>query len=245
MTEEKQIKQDEPVVKKEINVNIPAAEELLAAGVHFGHKTSRWNPKMENYIFGVKNGGHVFDLGKTVIKLKEAAEFAANVAAKGGMIIFVGTKPSVKKLFKEAAQSCGMFYVSERWLGGTLTNFKTISKRIEYYRDLEKKTAEGELKKYTKKEQLGFARQLKNLEINFIGIKNLNKLPEAVFVADLKENISTVREAKKAKVKVIAICDTNTDPTLVDYPIPANDDAASAVKIIVETIAGAIKENKQ
>jgi len=244
MTEEKQIQQAEPVEKKEIEVKVPTPDELLSAGVHFGHKTSRWNPKMKNYIFGVKNGVHMFDLQKTAQKLEEAAKFAAGVAAKGGVIIFVGTKPSVKKIFREAAQNCGMLYVSERWLGGTLTNFKTISKRIEYYRDLEKKTAEGELKKYTKKEQLGFARQLKNLAINFSGIKNLIKLPEAVFVADLKENILTVREAKKARVKIIAICDTNTDPALVDYPIPANDDASSAVNIIVETIAEAIKGNK-
>ncbi len=245
MTEEKQIQQDESAAKKEIEVKVPTPEELLSAGVHFGHKTSRWNPKMKNYIFGVKSGVHVFDLEKTALKLKEAAEFAADVAQKGGVIIFVGTKPSVKKIFKEAAQNCGMLYVSERWLGGTLTNFKTISKRIEYYRDLEKKTAEGELKKYTKKEQLGFARQLKNLAINFSGIKNLIKLPEAVFVADLKENLLTVKEAKKAKIKVLAICDTNTDPTIVDYPIPGNDDAASAVKIIVETIGEAVKKGKE
>lgn len=237
MTEETQI-------KKEIIVKVPTPEELLAAGVHFGHKTSRWNPKMKDYIFGVKNGVHIFDLQKTVQKLKEAAEFAAELAQKGGVMILVGTKPSVKQIIKEAGQNCGMPYVAQRWLGGTLTNFKIISKRIEYYRDLEKKMAEGELKKYTKKEQLNFTRELEKLAVNFGGIKNLTKLPEAIFVADLKEDLLAVSEAKRAKVKVLAICDTNIDPAMVDYPIPGNDDASSAVKIIVETIVEAIKENK-
>ena len=235
---------EETQVKKEINAKVPTPEELLAAGVHFGHKTSRWNPKMKDYIFGAKNGVHIFDLQKTAQKLKEAAEFAADLVTNGGTIILVGTKPSVKKIIKQAAEEANLFYVSERWLGGTLTNFKTISKRIEYYRDLEKKTAEGELRKYTKKEQIIFARELENLAVNFGGIKNLTKTPEAIFVADVKKDQIAVREAKRTKIKVIAICDTNIDPANIDYPIPANDDALSAVKIIVETITGAIKENK-
>lgn len=244
MTEEKQVQQDESAVRKEINVKIPSAEELLGAGVHFGHKTSRWNPKMKPYIFGARNGVHILDLEKTLAKLKEAAEFAAQTAQKGGVIVFVGTKPVAKKIVKEAAQNCGMPYVTGRWLGGTLTNFKTIGKRLEYFRDLERQMAEGELKKYTKKEQLGFARKLAELEKNFGGIKNMTKLPEAIFISDIKEDRLVVDEAKKAGVKIIAICDTNTNSEMIDWPIPGNDDAVSAVKIVVDTIGEAIKTAK-
>jgi small subunit ribosomal protein S2 len=241
MSEEK----DDSVQTKKIEVKLPTAEQLLEAGAHFGHKTSRWNPKMEPYIFGAKNAVHIIDLEKTLAKLKEAAEFAADITGKGGLIILIGTKPPVKKMIKEAAQDSGMPYVNLRWLGGTLTNFKTIGKRLEYFRDLEKKMAEGELKKYTKKEQLGFSRKLEEMEKIFGGIKNLTKLPEAIFVADLKENLLAVKEAKKSKVKVIAIADTNTNPKLADFPIPSSDDAASAIKIIVDTIVAAIKEAKK
>jgi small subunit ribosomal protein S2 len=237
---------NEPIEeKKKIEIKLPTAEQLLEAGAHFGHKTSRWNPKMEPYIFGAKNAVHIIDLEKTLAKLKEAAEFAADVASKGGLIILVGTKPPVKKIIKEAAEASGMPYVNLRWLGGTLTNFKTIGKRLEYFRDLERKMAEGELKKYTKKEQLGFSRKLEEMEKSFGGIKNLIKLPEAIFVADLKENLLAVKEAKKSGIKVIAIADTNTNPKLADFPIPSSDDAASAVRIIVETIVEAIKEAKK
>jgi small subunit ribosomal protein S2 len=242
MSEEKN---DSVVTEKKIEVKLPTDEQLLEAGAHFGHKTSRWNPKMGAYIFGAKNAVHIIDLEKTLARLKEAAEFAAGVAAKGGNIIFVGTKPPVKKIIKDAGLDSGMPYVNLRWLGGTLTNFKTIGKRLEYFRDLEKKMAEGELKKYTKKEQLGFSRKLEEMERIFGGIKNLTKLPEAIFVADLKENLLAVREAKKSSVKVIAIADTNTNPELADFPIPSSDDAASAVKIIVQTIVEAMKEAKK
>jgi len=233
-----------PVLRK-IEVKVPAVEQLLEAGVHFGHKTSKWNPKMKAYIFGNKNAVHIIDLEKTVAKLKEAAEFAAQIAQKSGLILFVGTKPAVKKIVREAAEASSMPHVARRWLGGTLTNFKTIGKRLEYFRDLENKMATGELKKYTKKEQLGFARKLEELEKSFGGIKNLLKRPEAIFVADLKENRLAVNEAKKTGVKIIAITDTNTDPSAIDFPIPANDDAVSSVRIIVNTIAEAIKAAQQ
>lgn len=231
--------------EKKIEIKLPTAEQLVEAGVHFGHRTSRWNPKMKPYIFGAKNAVHIIEAEKTLAKLKEAAKSAAEISSKNGLIIFIGTKSAVKKIIKEAAQSCAMPYVTQRWLGGTLTNFKTISKRLEYFRDLEKKMVEGELKKYTKKEQLGFQRKLEKLERNFGGIKNLTKLPEAIFVSDLKENRLAVVEARKVGVKIIAIADTNTNPELVDWSIPANDDAASSVKIIVETIVGAIKQVKK
>jgi len=230
--------------QKSLQLDFPTAEQLLEAGAHFGHKTSRWDPKMKAYIFGNKNGVHIIDLQKTVDELKKAAEFALDIVSKGGQIIFVGTKPPVKKIVKEAAEKTGMPYVNLRWLGGTLTNFKTISKRLEYFRDLETKMAAGDLKKYTKKEQLGFQRELEDLEKHFGGIKNLVKLPEAIFVTDLKENRLAVNEAKNVGIKIIAIADTNTDPNLADYPIPANDDASAAVKLIVDAIVKAIKGNK-
>ncbi|OGZ34089.1 MAG: 30S ribosomal protein S2 [Candidatus Portnoybacteria bacterium RBG_19FT_COMBO_36_7] len=238
-------KNESAQIEKKIEVRLPTAEQLVEAGVHFGHKTSRWNPKMASYIFGAKNAVHILDIDKTLLMLKEAAEFAAAIAAKGGLLIFVGTKPPAKKIIKEAAEVCGMPFVNLRWLGGTLTNFKTIGKRLEYFRDLERKMAEGELKKYTKKEQLGFSRQLEEMGNIFGGIKNLTKLPEAIFVTDLKENLLAVKEAKKSKIKVIAIADTNADPKMADFLIPANDNAASSVRIIVDTIADAIKEGKK
>lgn len=242
MTEEKN---ESVQIEKKIEVSLPTGEQLIEAGVHFGHKTSRWNPKMASYIFGAKNAVHILDIDKTLQKLKEAAEFAAGIAAKGGVLIFVGTKPPAKKIIKDAAQSCNMPFVNLRWLGGTLTNFKTIGKRLEYFRDLERKMAEGELKKYTKKEQLGFSRQLEEMEKIFGGIKNLTKLPEAIFVSDLKENLLAVKEAKKSKIKVIGIADTNADPKMADFLIPANDDSASSIRIIVDTIADAINQVKK
>ncbi|MFH0851986.1 MAG: 30S ribosomal protein S2, partial [bacterium] len=220
-------KETAPILHK-IEVKVPTAEELVEAGVHFGHRTSKWNPKMKQYIFGAKNGVHIFDIEKTLIKLKEAAEFVAQIAQRGGLIIFVGTKPAVKKIVKEAALAVQMPHVTLRWLGGTLTNFKTIGKRLDYFRDLERQMAEGELKKYTKKEQLGFTRKLEELEKSFGGIKSLTKLPDAIFVADPVDNRLAVKEARNAGVKVIAICDTNASPEMADWPIPANDDAVSA-----------------
>lgn len=235
---------DEKQSQQKIDINLPTAAQLLEAGVHFGHRTSRWNPKMKPYIFGVKNAVHIIDLDKTITKLKEAIDFIVDLVNQGSVILFVGTKPAVKKIIKEAAESCQMPYVTERWLGGTLTNFKTISKRLEYFKDLESKIAEGQLQKYTKKEQLGFQKELEGLRKNFEGIKNLTKTPQAIFLVDLKENQLAAKEAKKTGTALVAICDTNTDPSLVDWPIPGNDDAASAVKIIVETIAEAISQAK-
>lgn len=242
MSEEKK---DAVETRKKIEIKLPSAEQLVGAGVHFGHRTSRWNPKMKPYIFGVRNAVHIIDVEKTAQNLKKAVDFIMELVGNSGLIIFVGTKPSVKKIIKEGALDCGMPYVTNRWMGGLLTNFKTIGKRLEYFRDLEQKLAEGELKKYTKKEQLGFKKQLENLEKKFGGVKKLTKTPEAIFVADFKENLLAVREAKKIGIKVVAICDTNTDPGPIDYPIPANDDAASSVKIIVETIVEAVNKSKK
>lgn len=232
---------DESLTTQEVVVNLPTPEQMLEAGAHFGHRTSRWNPKMKKYIFGVKNAIHVFDLEKTILALKSAAEFAAELAQKGETILFVGTKPAAKEIVKQGAIEAGMPYVSNRWLGGTLTNFKTISKRLDYYKKLENDFASGEMGKYTKKEQLNFKKELDELIKHFEGIKNLVKLPKAVFVADIIEDDIAVREAKKTRVPIIGICDSNTNPAVIDYPIPANDDAASGIKIVVNTIIEAIK----
>jgi small subunit ribosomal protein S2 len=236
---------DESLTTQEIAVSLPTPEQLLEAGAHFGHRTSRWNPKMKKYIFGVKNTIHVFDLEKTVTALKKAAEFAAGLAQRGEAILFVGTKPAAREIIKNGAIQAGMPYVSTRWLGGTLTNFKTINKRLEYYKKLEADFASGEMEKYTKKERLNFQKELEDLKKHFEGIKSLAKPPKAIFVTDIIEEEITVREAKKTGVPVIAICDTNTNPAGIDYLIPGNDDAASSIKIIVQTIVDAIKGVKK
>jgi small subunit ribosomal protein S2 len=232
---------DSSSIAQEIEVKLPTAEQLLEAGVHFGHRTSKWNPKMKKYIFGVKNTVHVFDLEKTLEALKKAAQFTAGLAQKGEIILFVGTKPAVREIVKQGAIAAGMPYVSNRWLGGTLTNFKTISRRLDYYKKLEKDFETGEMEKYTKKERLNFQKDLEELKKNFEGIKDLIKLPKAVLVADILEDEIALKEAKKIGISIIAVCDTNTNPVGIDYPIPANDDASSSIKIIMDTIVEGIK----
>lgn len=223
--------------KAQAPVKLPSAEELLEAGVHFGHRVSAWHPKMEPYIFGARNNVHVFDLGKTLKKLEEAIVFLRDVLSQGGVILFVGTKPSAKKLVKEIAEKLNMPYVDGRWLGGTLTNFKTISKRLDYYRTLEQESKTNAWDKYTKKERLQLARKLEKLDKQFSGVKSLMKLPQAIWASDVKADNIAIREAKKVGIPVAAITDTDMDPSLVDYVIPANDDATSALRKIMETVA--------
>lgn len=219
-------------------------EEMAKAGLHFGHRTSRINPKISPYLYGVRNTVHIFDLEKTAEKLKEALTFIQKIVKEDKIILVVGTKIQIKDLAKEMAKECGLPYVAERWLGGTLTNFETIKKRIGYFKDLEKKKTEGELIKYTKKERAQMDKELKDLEIKFGGIKNLEKLPDALFVLDMKKDNLAVKEARAKNVKVIGIADTNTDPTLADYPIPANDDAISSVRYILDKAREAMLEAK-
>jgi len=226
------------------SVTIPSAEDMVKAGVHFGHRTSRWNPKMDQYIFTTKNDVHIIDLEKTIEKLNEALSFLKDVASKGGSILFLGTGPSSREIVEKTAQETGMPYVSNRWLGGTITNFKIISKRLEYFRELERKREAGELKKYTKKEQLDFDEELKKLERKFGGIKKMTKLPEALFVLDPVKNDLAIKEANLAKIKIVALCDTNINPMVIDYPIPSNDDAVSALELMAKTAAQAIEEGK-
>lgn len=227
-----------------IEVKLPTAQELLEAGVHFGHRTSAWHPKMEQYIFTSRNNVHIFDLEKTIKKMGEALAFLKETAARGGKIIFVGQKPAAKALIKEIAQKLDMPYVNERWLGGTITNFKTIAKRINYYRDLENQQATGDWEKYTKKEKLELQRKLAKLDRQLSGIRELNRLPQAIFVCDVKADNIAVREANKTGIPVAAITDTNIDPTGIDYVIPANDDAASSIKKILDAVYENLKDVK-
>lgn len=225
-------------------VKLPTAQELLEAGVHFGHRTSAWHPKMAPYIFGARNNVHIFDLEKTLVKLAEALVFLKETMAQGGVVLLVGTKPVAKGIIKEVAEELNLPYVNGRWLGGTLTNYKTISKRLAYYRDLEQQEKTGGLDKYTKKERVQLKRKLAKLEKQLLGIKNLNRLPQALLACDVKADNIAIREAKKIKIPVVAIIDTNMDPSMIDYIIPANDDAVSSVKKIVDVIYENLKDVK-
>jgi len=219
-------------------------EEMAKAGLHFGHRASRVHPKMKPYIFGVRNTVHIIDLEKTAEKFREALGFIKNLISENKTLLFVGTKVQIKDLTRDVSKECDLPYIVERWLGGTLTNFKTIEKRLEYFKELERKKEKGELKKYTKKEQAKIDHEIKNLEIKFGGIKNMEKLPEAVFILDMKKDNLAIKEARKKGVAIIGIADTNVDLTLADYPIPANDDAISSVKYILEKVKEVILKTK-
>jgi len=229
--------------KKENIVKIDI-EEMAKAGMHFGHRSSNMNPKMKPYIAGIRNTINVFDLAKTGEKLQEALGFVDKLISEGKSLLFVGTKVQVKKFVREIAEQCGQPYVTERWLGGTFTNFNGVLKRLDYFKDLERKRAAGELEKYTKKERLEIDKELKKLEIKFGGIKNLTRLPDAIFVCDMKKDYIAVREAKQRGVKVVGIADANVDPDWADFPIPANDDAASSVRYIMEKVKEVILKAK-
>lgn len=222
-----------------------SVEEMAAAGMQFGHKKSKIHPKMKNLLAGVRNTIFVIDLEKTKNRFAAALDCAHKIASEGGKIVFVGTKTQFKKIIKETATACQMPYVTERWLGGTFTNFKIIKKRIDYYKGLERKVLAGEFEKYTKKEQAGIQKEIKILEKKLGGIKDLEKIPEAIFVADMEKDKLAVREARRNGVKVIGVADVNIDPDVADYPIIANDDAVSSMKYILEKIKEAILEGKQ
>ncbi len=220
-------------------------EEMARAGLHFGHRTSKIHPKMKPYLDGVRNTVHIIDLEQTAEKLKEALGFIQELISAGKILLLVGTKIQVKNLVKEMTAECQLPYVTERWLGGTFTNFEVIKKRIEYFKNLEKKKAEGELEKYTKKERAKFDLELKNLELKFGGIKSLERLPDAIFVLDMRKDAAAVKEARQKGIRVIGIADTNVDPTLADFPIPANDDAISSVKYILDRVKEVVKKVKK
>jgi small subunit ribosomal protein S2 len=217
-------------------------EEMAKAGLHFGHKTSKLHPKMLPYIFGVRNTIHIIDLEKTKEKLKEALKFVYQLILEKKKILIVGTKIQLRDLVKNFADEFSFPYVNYRWLGGIFTNFDVIKKRVEYLKEIEEKKEKGEFEKYTKKERALIEQEILELEEKFGGLKNLETLPDAVFILDMKKDALAVKEARKKGIKIVAICHTNCDPTLADYPIPANDDAISSVKYILEKVKEVIKK---
>jgi small subunit ribosomal protein S2 len=214
--------------------------ELLEAGVHFGHQTRRWHPKMRRYIFGERDGIYIIDLQKTVVLLEQARAFAQDLAAKGGVILFVGTKKQAKDAIKEVAEAADMPYVHERWLGGLLTNFDTIRKRIQRLHDLQRQSDEGQLALLPTKERMSMEAELRKLSTNLGGVKNMERLPQAVFVLDLKVEEIGVREAGRLQIPTIGLVDTNCDPEAVDFVVPGNDDAMRSCDLVIRTIGNAV-----
>ncbi len=220
-------------------------KELLEAGVHFGHQTRRWNPKMEPFIFGARNGIHIIDLQKTVQYFKVAYNFVADKVADGGVVLFVGTKKQAQDAIIEEAQRCGMFFVNHRWLGGMLTNYATIARSIERLRGFEAMKEDGTIKRFPKKEILMMEKRAAKLERSLGVIKNMGRLPDLVYVVDPRKEDIAVREARKMHLPLVAIVDSNCDPTEIDYPIPGNDDAIRAIRLLTARIADAALEGKK
>ena len=216
-------------------------KELLEAGVHFGHQTRRWNPKMRPYIFGKRNGIYIVDLQKTLQLFEEASNFVRDAVARGGSVLFVGTKRQAQDVIREEATRSGMFYVANRWLGGTLTNFVTIRRSIEKFKDIERQLGETE-SPLTKKERVRLERERAKLEKNLGGIRDMESLPDALFVIDTNQEHNAVHEANRLGIPVVAVVDTNCDPDLVDYPIPGNDDAIRAIKLFTSRVADSVLE---
>jgi small subunit ribosomal protein S2 len=217
-------------------------EGLLKAGAHFGHLTRRWNPKMDKYIFMGRNDIHIIDLKQTLSNLKQAYDIISGMTAEGEQILFVGTKTQAKDIIQAEATRCSMPYISERWLGGTLTNFATIKKSIRHLENLEKMVVDGTVEKLTKKERLHIEREIKKMKVVFAGIQEMKKMPAAVFIVDTRKEEIAVRESRKLGIPIFALVDTNCDPELIDYPIPANDDSTKSIGLFAKTIADAVIE---
>jgi small subunit ribosomal protein S2 len=217
-------------------------KELLEAGVHFGHQTKRWNPKMKPFIFDARNGIHIIDLSKSLAQLEAATDFLSATVRRGGKVIFVGTKKQAQQCIKDTAKECGQFYVVERWLGGTLTNYATIKTSIKRLREIEKMDEDGSINAYVKQEQAVIRREAGRLHKYFDGIRGMDKMPAAMFVVDIKREHNAVAEARKLKIPIVALVDTNCDPDLVTYPIAANDDAIRSVRMIMATIGQIITQ---
>lgn len=224
---------------------VVSMKQLLEAGVHFGHQTRRWNPKMARFIFTERNGIYIIDLQKTVKKMDEAYNFVRDLVAEGGSVLFVGTKKQAQDSIKNEAERCNMFFVNERWLGGMLTNFQTIEKRVKRLKALEKQQEDGTFELLPKKEVTILKHEMDKLEKYLGGIKDMKKLPDALFIIDPKKEEIAVKEARKLNIPIIATVDTNCDPDVIDYPIPANDDAIRAVKLLTGKIADAVLEGNQ
>jgi small subunit ribosomal protein S2 len=220
----------------------PSLTDLLQAGAHFGHQTSKWHPKMKKYIFGERQGIHIINLEETQKMLDRALAYVKQTTSRGGIVLFVGTKKQASDIVTKAALSANMPFVNKRWLGGTLTNYVNLAQLLRKYKDLKRKLEKGELGKYTKFEQLKFAEQVKGYDEKIGGLIDLARIPDAVFILDIRKDKTALEEATRRGVKVIAICDTNVNPTDVDYPIPANDDAVKSIELIANIVAAAAKE---
>ena len=227
------------------NQNVVSMKQLLEAGVHFGHQTRRWNPKMAPYIYTERNGIYIVDLQKTVKKLEEAYNFVLDLAKNGQSILFVGTKKQAQEAIKEEAARCGQYYVNARWLGGMLTNFKTMRDRVERLNQLKKMQEEGTFDMLPKKEVMKHLGEIAKLEKYLGGVKDMKKLPGAIFIIDTRKERNAIAEAHKLNIPVVAIADTNCDPDEIDYPIPGNDDAIRAIRLIASVMANAVLEGKQ
>lgn len=232
------------MVKKKNSVYDVSLEDLLEAGCHFGHQTRRWNPKMVSYIWQAREGVHIFDLARTAEKLKEVCLLIRDLVKEGKIVVFVGTKRQAQAIIKEEAFKAGVPYVATRWLGGTITNWEQIKKSIDRLIEMREKKEKGEYQKYTKKENVLIDRQINRLTRFFEGLVDLKQIPDAIFVVDSKKEIAAVKEARMKGVKVFALIDSNADPDLVDYLIPANDDAVRSIKLIVSKVAQAVVEGK-
>lgn len=226
-------------------MSVISMKQLLEAGVHFGHQTRRWNPKMAEYIFTERNGIYIIDLQKTVRKIEEAYGVIRDVVLNGGEVLFVGTKKQAQDSIREEAERCGMFYVNNRWLGGMITNYKTIRNRINRMKELYRMQSEGIFKVLPKKEVIKLRNEMEKLETNLGGIKDMHGIPDLLFVVDPKKEHNAILEARKLGIPIVAIVDTNCDPDEVDYVIPGNDDAIRAVKLIASVVANAVLEAKQ
>lgn len=224
---------------------LPSLVEMLKAGVHFGHQGSRWHPKMQPYIFGSRNGVHVIDLEKTQEELEKTLNYLKTLASQGKVVLFVGTKRQARELVKSAAEACGMPYVIERWIGGLLTNFEEFKRRLKKYKSLKEQIVSGEIMKYTKKEQSTLKKKLEKMDKYLSGLVMLEKLPDVLYIADLRVEKTAVTEARKVGVPIAAVCDTNVDPTKATYIIPANDDAVNSIKMMADLVAQAINTGKQ
>jgi len=223
---------------------LPSLLDMLKAGVHFGHQQSRWHPKMEQYLFGLRNGVHVIDLDRTLEQLEKTLEYVKTLTAKGKVVLFVGTKRQARDIIKSAAESCGAPYLVERWIGGLITNFDEFKKRLRKYKGLKEEIATGEIEKYTKKEQLNIKRMVEKMDRYLVGLSDVDKIPDALYIADLKIEKTAVAEANRTGVPIVAVCDSNVNPEKATYIIPANDDAVNSIKIMADLVAEAIKEGK-
>ncbi len=223
----------------------PSLSDMLQAGVHFGHQTSKWHPKMKKYLFGSRQGIHIINLEETQKGLDAAMAYVKKVTLRGGIVLFVGTKKQASSIVAEAAASCAMPFVNKRWLGGTLTNFASMAQLIRRYKDMKRRQEKGEHAKYTKFEQLKITEQIALLDEKVGGIQELTRIPDAIFIFDIRKDKTALEEAMRRGIKVIAVCDSNVNPGDVDYPIPANDDAVKAIDLIAKMMAGAINEGRK